>query len=236
MHAERNRKLFLFLDETSFEAGIKVQIHTQNEPPFIDQLGFGVAPGFQTFVSCQEQRVSPTDMMARTSYDKHRPSPGSSRLFMLRLRSNVFGGESTRDRNDLEQLRQVVHAHYSCGLLDTVWAIWEIFSVLRYIFGIKFHVVVRFNVIRLGRLPDSILLFLFCFVRTLMLPSKAARARPKTLLFVPRTKTHPRVSMRISLSPPTGQRQALHHLALPFSRTSFRCRFGKRFVNVVPDR
>ncbi|KAK6466872.1 acid-sensing ion channel 1 isoform X5 [Huso huso] len=44
-------------DETSFEAGIKVQIHTQDEPPFIDQLGFGVAPGFQTFVSCQEQRL-----------------------------------------------------------------------------------------------------------------------------------------------------------------------------------
>jgi len=51
--------LFLSTDETSFEAGIKVQIHTQDEPPFIDQLGFGVAPGFQTFVSCQEQRVSP---------------------------------------------------------------------------------------------------------------------------------------------------------------------------------
>ncbi|GAB1299835.1 Acid-sensing ion channel 1 [Apodemus speciosus] len=46
-------------DETSFEAGIKVQIHSQDEPPFIDQLGFGVAPGFQTFVSCQEQRKSP---------------------------------------------------------------------------------------------------------------------------------------------------------------------------------
>ncbi|MED6293957.1 Acid-sensing ion channel 1B, partial [Characodon lateralis] len=45
-------------DETSFEAGIKVQIHTQEEPPFIDQLGFGVAPGFQTFVSCQEQRLT----------------------------------------------------------------------------------------------------------------------------------------------------------------------------------
>ncbi|XP_063284625.1 acid-sensing ion channel 1 isoform X1 [Pelobates fuscus] len=45
-------------DETSFEAGIKVQIHSQDEPPFIDQLGFGVAPGFQTFVSCQEQRIT----------------------------------------------------------------------------------------------------------------------------------------------------------------------------------
>lgn len=44
-------------DETSFEAGVKVQIHSQDEPSFIDQLGFGVAPGFQTFVSCQEQRV-----------------------------------------------------------------------------------------------------------------------------------------------------------------------------------
>uniref|UniRef100_A0A8C5N4X4 Acid-sensing ion channel 1 n=1 Tax=Gouania willdenowi TaxID=441366 RepID=A0A8C5N4X4_GOUWI len=44
-------------DETSFEAGIKVQIHSQDEPSFIDQFGFGVAPGFQTFVSCQEQRL-----------------------------------------------------------------------------------------------------------------------------------------------------------------------------------
>ncbi|XP_032807398.1 acid-sensing ion channel 1-like isoform X3 [Petromyzon marinus] len=44
-------------DETSFEAGIKVQIHSQDEPPLIDQLGFGVSPGFQTFVSCQEQRL-----------------------------------------------------------------------------------------------------------------------------------------------------------------------------------
>ncbi|EMP24034.1 Amiloride-sensitive cation channel 2-C, neuronal [Chelonia mydas] len=44
-------------DEISYEAGVKVQIHSQEEPPFIDQLGFGVAPGFQTFVSCQQQRV-----------------------------------------------------------------------------------------------------------------------------------------------------------------------------------
>ncbi|KAI2648837.1 Acid-sensing ion channel 1C [Labeo rohita] len=43
------------IHETSYEAGIKVQIHSQDEPPFIDQLGFGVAPGFQTFVSCQQQ-------------------------------------------------------------------------------------------------------------------------------------------------------------------------------------
>uniref|UniRef100_U3JNX0 Acid sensing ion channel subunit family member 4 n=1 Tax=Ficedula albicollis TaxID=59894 RepID=U3JNX0_FICAL len=44
-------------NETSFEAGIRVQIHSQDEPPYIHQLGFGVSPGFQTFVSCQEQRV-----------------------------------------------------------------------------------------------------------------------------------------------------------------------------------
>ncbi|NWQ91909.1 ASI1C protein, partial [Burhinus bistriatus] len=49
--------LGLWGDETSFEAGVKVQIHSQEEPPFIDQLGFGVAPGFQTFVSCQQQRL-----------------------------------------------------------------------------------------------------------------------------------------------------------------------------------
>lgn len=47
----------LVLDETSYEAGIKVQLHTQSEPPFLHELGFGVAPGFQTFVSTQEQRV-----------------------------------------------------------------------------------------------------------------------------------------------------------------------------------
>ncbi|KAM9719031.1 acid-sensing ion channel 1C isoform 2-T2 [Menidia menidia] len=44
-------------DETSYEAGIKVQLHTQTEPPFLHELGFGVAPGFQTFVSSQEQRL-----------------------------------------------------------------------------------------------------------------------------------------------------------------------------------
>ncbi|KPP61106.1 hypothetical protein Z043_120836 [Scleropages formosus] len=44
-------------DETSLEAGIRVQIHSQDEPPYIHELGFGISPGFQTFVSCQEQRV-----------------------------------------------------------------------------------------------------------------------------------------------------------------------------------
>lgn len=56
-HSCSHSRSFSHSDESSFEAGIKVQIHSQDEPPFIDQLGFGVAPGFQTFVSCQEQRV-----------------------------------------------------------------------------------------------------------------------------------------------------------------------------------
>ncbi|XP_075070387.1 acid-sensing ion channel 1C-like isoform X2 [Mixophyes fleayi] len=50
--------VFAETDETSLEAGVKVQIHSQQEPPFIDQLGFGVAPGFQTFVSCQQQQIT----------------------------------------------------------------------------------------------------------------------------------------------------------------------------------
>ena len=57
-------------DELSIEAGFKVQIHSQDEPPFIHELGkavkvikitpklgFGISPGYQTLVSTQEQRV-----------------------------------------------------------------------------------------------------------------------------------------------------------------------------------
>lgn len=47
----------LFIDEISYEAGFKVQIHSQDEPPFIHELGFGISPGRQTLVSTQEQRV-----------------------------------------------------------------------------------------------------------------------------------------------------------------------------------
>uniref|UniRef100_G1R292 Acid sensing ion channel subunit 2 n=1 Tax=Nomascus leucogenys TaxID=61853 RepID=G1R292_NOMLE len=32
--------------------------YLQSEPPFIQELGFGVAPGFQTFVATQEQRLT----------------------------------------------------------------------------------------------------------------------------------------------------------------------------------
>ena len=63
-----------FLDEISYEAGLKIQIHSQDEPPFIHELGellfqstrrqlviflgFGISPGRQTLVSTQEQRVT----------------------------------------------------------------------------------------------------------------------------------------------------------------------------------
>ncbi|CAK8682609.1 unnamed protein product [Clavelina lepadiformis] len=45
-------------DEISVEAGFKVQIHVQTEPPFIHELGFGISPGFQTLVATQEQRIT----------------------------------------------------------------------------------------------------------------------------------------------------------------------------------
>ncbi|XP_077005866.1 acid-sensing ion channel 3 isoform X2 [Tamandua tetradactyla] len=45
-------------EDTPFEVGIRAQIHSQEEPPIIDQLGFGAAPGYQTFVSCQQQQLS----------------------------------------------------------------------------------------------------------------------------------------------------------------------------------
>ncbi|XP_078483018.1 acid-sensing ion channel 1C isoform X2 [Ciona intestinalis] len=45
-------------DEITIEAGFKVQIHVQSEPPFIHELGFGISPGFQTLVSTQEQRIT----------------------------------------------------------------------------------------------------------------------------------------------------------------------------------
>ncbi|MEQ2186081.1 Acid-sensing ion channel 4-A, partial [Goodea atripinnis] len=66
-------------DETSLEAGIRVQIHSQDEPPYIHQLGFGVSPGFQTFVSCQEQRVGLFSLLHITSA----PSSRRPLLFVL---------------------------------------------------------------------------------------------------------------------------------------------------------
>ncbi|KAL7850271.1 hypothetical protein SRHO_G00196200 [Serrasalmus rhombeus] len=55
-------------EETAFEAGVRVQIHSHAEPPFVHELGFGVAPGFQTFVATQEQRVSDGQSVCILSY------------------------------------------------------------------------------------------------------------------------------------------------------------------------
>lgn len=54
--------LSFLAEDTAFEAGVRVQIHSQAEPPFVHELGFGVAPGFQTFVATQEQRVGVSNL------------------------------------------------------------------------------------------------------------------------------------------------------------------------------
>lgn len=61
--------------------GVRVQIHTQEEPPLIDQLGFGAAPGYQTFVSCQKQQASslvPPPHPPQTPSQLLTPAPGTS--------------------------------------------------------------------------------------------------------------------------------------------------------------
>lgn len=69
-------------EETPFEVGVRVQIHSQEEPPTIDQLGFGAAPGYQTFVSCQQQQVS---------------SPGFSNPFLRpKTSQNIPGSPALR--------------------------------------------------------------------------------------------------------------------------------------------
>lgn len=83
-------------DETSYEAGIKVQIHSQDEPPFIDQLGFGVAPGFQTFVSCQQQLVP----------NVQPPSPSDLDLFFAPLHS-VFVPQTLASQHPLPLCHRV---------------------------------------------------------------------------------------------------------------------------------
>ena len=45
-------------DENTVDLGFKVQIHAKDEPPLITELGFGISPGFQSLVSCKEQRIS----------------------------------------------------------------------------------------------------------------------------------------------------------------------------------
>ena len=44
-------------DETATEMGFKIQIHEQNEPPLITELGFAISPGSQTLVTTKEQQI-----------------------------------------------------------------------------------------------------------------------------------------------------------------------------------
>lgn len=102
-------------DETSYEAGIKVQIHSQDEPPFIDQLGFGVAPGFQTFVSCQQQlvpNIQPPPLQ---------PRPFSLR-FILCLSPNLCHcplALCQRPWGKIRSLIQLLRERCSLGLIQT---------------------------------------------------------------------------------------------------------------------
>ena len=41
----------------------------KDEPPFIHELGFGVAPGRQTLVSTQEQRVKERKLEKQFNFD-----------------------------------------------------------------------------------------------------------------------------------------------------------------------
>ena len=42
---------------TPFDAGVKVAIHTQSEPPLPDDQGIGVPPGMNTFISIKEKNI-----------------------------------------------------------------------------------------------------------------------------------------------------------------------------------
>lgn len=61
---------------------MRVQIHSQAEPPFVHELGFGVAPGFQTFVATQEQRVGVSRLDFRSCCSASQPQ-ALFRLFLF---------------------------------------------------------------------------------------------------------------------------------------------------------
>ena len=42
-----------FLDEISYEAGLKIQIHSQDEPPFIHELGKFFLPSYGPYTRFQ---------------------------------------------------------------------------------------------------------------------------------------------------------------------------------------
>ncbi|XP_066300402.1 acid-sensing ion channel 2-like isoform X4 [Branchiostoma lanceolatum] len=42
----------------AMDAGIKVMVHPQHEPPFVKELGFAVSPGFHTFVAIRKEVIT----------------------------------------------------------------------------------------------------------------------------------------------------------------------------------
>lgn len=40
------------------DAGFKVLVHAQEDPPYIKELGFGLAPGMHHFVALRKMEVS----------------------------------------------------------------------------------------------------------------------------------------------------------------------------------
>ncbi|CAH1241431.1 ASIC2 [Branchiostoma lanceolatum] len=42
----------------AMDAGIKVMVHPQHEPPFVKELGFAVSPGFHTFVAIRQEVIT----------------------------------------------------------------------------------------------------------------------------------------------------------------------------------
>ncbi|TNN85840.1 Acid-sensing ion channel 2 [Liparis tanakae] len=74
-------------EDTAFEAGVRVQIHSQAEPPFVHELGFGVAPGFQTFVATQEQRKDRPPVLRSLDSQVQTPEEHKSVVVNFELRN-----------------------------------------------------------------------------------------------------------------------------------------------------
>lgn len=112
-------------DETSLEAGIRVQIHSQDEPPYIHQLGFGVSPGFQTFVSCQEQRVGPIHLrltqlqLRRLISPSLGSNPGSNKpLCLADLPAPALGELPLHQQGEVPWVRHLQHQRLPPALRD----------------------------------------------------------------------------------------------------------------------
>ena len=67
--------------EIASESGFRVQIHTQSEPSFLSEYGFGVSPGFQTLVGIKEQRLKFLPKPWGKCRNEQDPIKGFERIF-----------------------------------------------------------------------------------------------------------------------------------------------------------